>query len=164
MQAAAGTTLEVPIQVVVDGDHVDPDGNTVTAVLSSHPSASPTITRRGVGRYVASWSGLDPQLTSGTTVYVDVDGAISGDAWTTWQISINIEPSVQQLSDGDTLDELASLPKKTQTGSEMTEEHSLADQIAYDKHKATKGSRTAEPEEGRTGLPIFRSRFRHGRP
>lgn len=165
MEAVAGTSLEVPIQIMQAQTHIDPDGSAFdSVVLRSHPSHVPTITRDGTGRYRATWTGLDPALTAGTTEYVDIDGKISAVAWTTYTIAVQIESAIQ-VSSGATLDEIAGAPKRTQAGSEMSEEHSLADQVKYDAHKAAQTGRTATPTDQKTGLPIFRGgRLIHGRP
>lgn len=164
MEVVAGTYLEVPIQVMQAQTHIDPDGQAFTSVvLRSHPAHTPTITRDGVGRYRAIWTGLDPALVAGTTEYVDIDGEISSVAWTTYTIAVQVESAVQ-TSSGDTLDEIAGAPKRVRAGNEEFEEHALPEHVAYQRHKDQQEAQSAVPTEGQFGLPVFRARMTHSRP
>jgi hypothetical protein len=54
--------------------------------------------------------------------------------------------------------------KKTNVGGESVEEHSLADRVKFEQHSTAQQAQTATPAVGKTGLPVFRTRMRHGRP
>lgn len=91
-----GTSVSIDVPVVVGGEHVDPDYTTVfgdgmTAVLSSHPSATPTIARERQGYYTISFAGLSPALAVGDDPTVAIDGAVAGEAWSTWTERVRIE-------------------------------------------------------------------------
>ena len=55
-------------------------------------------------------------------------------------------------------------PKKTNVGGEAVEEHSLADRVKFEQHSTAQQAQTAVPAVKKMGLPIFRTRMRHGRP
>lgn len=97
-----GTSVTVIITTIgPDGNHVDPDSWPITddpaIVLSSHPSASKTVTKIDTGVYKVVWASLSPALDHGDVVFVAIDGAISGVAWSTWQEPIQVVhlPSIQ---------------------------------------------------------------------
>ena len=90
-----GTALTAVITIIgSDGNHVDPDSWPITndpaIVLSSHPAATKTVTQVDTGVYKAVWSSLSPALTHGEIVFIAVDGDISGTAWSTWQIPVQV--------------------------------------------------------------------------
>lgn len=55
-------------------------------------------------------------------------------------------------------------PKKATVAGESTEEHSLADRVEFERYAKSVQDEAATPAVNKTGLPIFRTRFRHGRP
>jgi hypothetical protein len=86
-----------------DGNHVDPDSWPITndpaIVLSSHPSAAKTVTKVDDGVFKVVWSSLSPALTHGEIIYISIDGAISGTAWTTWVTPIQVVHLPAKVSD-----------------------------------------------------------------
>jgi hypothetical protein len=90
-----GTGVTIFITIIgSDGNHVDPDSWPITndpaIVLSSHPSANKTVTKIDDGVFKVVWSSLSPALTHGEIIYISIDGAISGTAWTTWVTPIQV--------------------------------------------------------------------------
>lgn len=163
MEVTAGTYAEVAVQVIVGGEHVDPDDNEMTAVLSSHVAEVPTLVRHGVGRYAFQWANLDPALQAGQTVYAEIDGAIGGEAWTTYQIDIqvvgptDITPSPIDPEE-TTADRAARLSKRVRTGNEEFEAHSLKEITEHERYKK-------QQEAGANPVPaVHRSRMIHKRP
>lgn len=61
-------------------------------------------------------------------------------------------------------DELALVPKKVNNSGESHEEHSLKDIIEFERYRKQNSDEEATPQIGKLGLPIFRTRIRHGRP
>jgi hypothetical protein len=99
-----GTGVTVFITIIgSDGNHVDPDSWPITndpaIVLSSHPSAAKTVTKIDDGVFKAVWSSLSPALTHGEIIYISIDGAISGTAWTTWVTPIQVVHLPAKVSD-----------------------------------------------------------------
>ena len=90
-----GTSVTAYITIIdTSGAHVDPDSWPITndpaIVLSSHPSASKTVTAVDTGVYKVVWTGLSPALSHGDVVHISIDGAISGTAWSTWIVPIQV--------------------------------------------------------------------------
>jgi hypothetical protein len=85
-----GTSVTAIITIIVDGAHTDPDSWPITddpaIVLSTHPSATKTVTAIDTGVFKVVWTGLSPALTHGETFFIAIDGLISTVAWTTWQM------------------------------------------------------------------------------
>ena len=99
-----GTGVTVFITIIgSDGNHVDPDSWPITndpaIVLSSHPSAAKTVTKVDDGVFKVVWSSLSPALTHGEIIYISIDGAISGTAWTTWVTPIQVVHLPAKVSD-----------------------------------------------------------------
>jgi hypothetical protein len=85
-----GTSVTAIITIVVNGVHTNPDSWPITndpaIVLSTHPSATKTVTAIDTGVFKVVWTGLSPALTHGETFFVAIDGLLSTVAWTTWQM------------------------------------------------------------------------------
>jgi len=98
-----GTTAAIIINVIgEDGNHVAATINTTTTRLSTHASAVPVVTQRDVGVYLIKWTGLSPALSPSDNdngVSVEVNGTISGTAWTSYHIPVKILR--RTLADGD---------------------------------------------------------------
>ena len=96
-----GTTATIIVNVIgEDGNHVN--ANNLTAVLSTHPSATPTITSLDTGVYRIKWTGLSPALSPSDNdngVTVELNGDIGGVAWTSYHIPVKIVR--RTLADGD---------------------------------------------------------------
>jgi len=93
VEVFAGNSCSVPVNVIVAGEHVDTDSNLVTAVLASHPSAVPTVTRLGLGRYLLTFSGLSPSLAAGTVTQCVVTVTIDSVTYTPFGIPISVVAS-----------------------------------------------------------------------
>jgi hypothetical protein len=98
-----GTTAAIIINVIgEDGNHVAATIDTTTTRLSTHASAVPVVTQRDVGVYLIKWTGLSPALSPSDNdngVSVEVNGTISGTAWTSYHIPVKILR--RTLADGD---------------------------------------------------------------
>lgn len=98
-----GTTAAIIVNVIgEDGNHVAATIDTSTTRLSTHPSATPTVTQRDTGVYLIKWTGLSPALSPSDNdngVSVEVNGSISGTAWTSYHIPVKIVR--RTLADGD---------------------------------------------------------------
>ena len=98
-----GTTAAIIVNVIgEDGNHIAASINTATTRLSTHPSATPTVTQRDTGVYLIKWTGLSPALSPSDNdngVSVEVNGTISGTAWTSYHIPVKIVR--RTLADGD---------------------------------------------------------------
>jgi len=98
-----GTTAAIIVNVIgEDGNHIAASINTATTRLSTHPSATPTVTQRDTGVYLIKWTGLSPALSPSDNdngVSVEVNGTISGTAWTSYHIPVKILR--RTLADGD---------------------------------------------------------------
>ena len=98
-----GTTAAIIVNVIgEDGNHTAATINTTTTRLSTHPSATPTVTQRDTGVYLIKWTGLSPALSPSDNdngVSVEVNGTISGTAWTSYHIPVKIVR--RTLADGD---------------------------------------------------------------
>ena len=85
-----GTSVTAIITIIVDGVHTDPDSWPITndpaIVLSTHPSATKTVTAIDTGVFKVVWTGLSPALTNGEVFFIAIDGLLSTVAWTTWQM------------------------------------------------------------------------------
>lgn len=91
---AEGTTAAIIVNVIgEDGNHTNATINTTTTRLSTHPSATPTVTQRDTGVYLVKWTGLSPALSisdNDNAVSAEINGTISGTAWTSYHIPITI--------------------------------------------------------------------------
>jgi hypothetical protein len=89
-----GTSVTAIITIIVDGVHTTPDSWPITddpaIVLSTHPSATKTVTAIDTGVFKVVWTGLSPALTHGETFFVAIDGLLSTVAWTTWQTPFQV--------------------------------------------------------------------------
>lgn len=98
-----GTTAAIIVNVIgEDGNHAAATIDTATTRLSTHPSATPTVTQRDTGVYLIKWTGLSPALSPSDNdngVSVEVNGSISGTAWTSYHIPVKIVR--RTLADGD---------------------------------------------------------------
>jgi len=96
-----GTTATIIVNVIgEDGNHTN--ANNLSAVLSTHPSATPTITSLDTGVYRIKWTGLSPALSPSDNdngVTVELNGDIGGVAWTSYFIPVKIVR--RTLADGD---------------------------------------------------------------
>ena len=96
-----GTTAAIIVNVIgEDGNHTN--ANNLSAVLSTHPSATPTITSLDTGVYRIKWTGLSPALSPSDNdngVTVELNGDIGGVAWTSYHIPVKIVR--RTLADGD---------------------------------------------------------------
>ena len=96
-----GTTAAIIVNVIgEDGNHTN--ANNLSAVLSTHPSATPTITSLDTGVYRIKWTGLSPALSPSDNdngVTVELNGDIGGVAWTSYFIPVKIVR--RTLADGD---------------------------------------------------------------
>lgn len=163
MEVFAGNSASIILNVIVAGVHVDPDGNTVSGILSTHPSVSPTVERLGVGRYRLTFAPLSPELVAGTIARVTAGVTIAGIAATPFDVPISVLPSgtgADIIPDDPalTLADLANRPRVVAVGTERIEEHSLKDQIEFMKYQSAQAAKTE------TVLPIRRMRQVHGRP
>jgi hypothetical protein len=115
--SADGTELTATISVIgEDGDHIDPDdwpiSNDPGIVLSSHPSASKTVTKIDEGVFTAFWTGLSPALTHLQIVRVSVDVDIDTKAWSTY---VKTHQVILPAVPGDEMD-LIDAPNATAVG------------------------------------------------
>lgn len=96
-----GTTAAIIVNVIgEDGNHTN--ASNLSAVLSTHPSATPTITPLDTGVYRIKWTGLSPALSPSDNdngVTVELNGDIGGVAWTSYFIPVKIVR--RTLADGD---------------------------------------------------------------
>jgi hypothetical protein len=96
-----GTTAAIIVNIIgEDGNHTN--ANNLSAVLSTHPSATPTITSLDTGVYRIKWTGLSPALSPSDNdngVTVELNGDIGGVAWTSYFIPVKIVR--RTLADGD---------------------------------------------------------------
>ena len=96
-----GTTAAIIVNVIgEDGNHTN--ANNLSAVLSTHPSATPVITPLDTGVYRIKWTGLSPALSPSDNdngVTVELNGDIGGVAWTSYFIPVKIVR--RTLADGD---------------------------------------------------------------
>lgn len=153
MDVLPGSTCKVFVNVMVAGGPVEPDGDTVSGVLSSHPDAVPEILKTGTGQYTLTFFGLCPALEDGNSLECAVSGAIGGDAWTPFAIPLVV------VADGS-LAGAAARPRVVQAGTERIEEHSLKDQIEFDRYQKQQQAQAATPG----AIPVLRWRQTHGRP
>lgn len=98
-----GTTAAIVINVIDEqGSHVAATIDTSTTRLSTHPSATPTVTSLDTGVYRIKWTGLSPALAvsdNDNRVTVEVNGSISGTAWSSYHVPVKIVR--RTLADGD---------------------------------------------------------------
>lgn len=98
-----GTTAAIVINVINEqGSHVAATIDTSTTRLSTHPSAIPTVTSVDTGVYRIKWTGLSPALAvsdNDNRVTVEVNGTITGAAWSSYHIPVKIVR--RTLADGD---------------------------------------------------------------
>ena len=97
-----GTTATIIVNVIgEDGNHVN--ASNISAILSTHPSATPNITPLDTGVYKITWTGLGlphgPLTPSDNDVTVEINGDIGGVAWTSYYIPLKILR--RTLADGD---------------------------------------------------------------
>lgn len=93
MDVFAGNSLSIPLNVILAGSHVDTDDNEVTAVLLTHPSIVPTVTRLGLGRYLLTFSSLSPALEAGIVTECVVTVTIDAVEYTPYGIPITVVAS-----------------------------------------------------------------------
>lgn len=98
-----GTTAAIVINVINNqGSHVAATIDTSTTRLSTHPSAIPTVTSVDTGVYRIKWTGLSPALAvsdNDNRVTVEVNGTITGAAWSSYHVPVKIVR--RTLADGD---------------------------------------------------------------
>lgn len=98
-----GTTAAIVINVIDEqGSHVAATIDTSTTRLSTHASATPTVTSLDTGVYRIKWTGLSPALAvsdNDNRVTVEVNGSISGTAWSSYHVPVKIVR--RTLADGD---------------------------------------------------------------
>ena len=98
-----GTTAAIVINVINEqGSHVAATIDTSTTRLSTHPSAIPTVTSVDTGVYRIKWTGLSPALAvsdNDNRVTVEVNGTITGAAWSSYHVPVKIVR--RTLADGD---------------------------------------------------------------
>lgn len=152
MQVFAGSVCQVFVEVGVAGVPIDPDGPTIAAALSGFPAAVSTISRTAVGKFTVTFTGV--VLNAGDSLTCTVTGTIGGAPF-----SQNIPIEVVAAT-GATLEAMAQRPRVVQAGTERIEEHSLRDQIEFDKYQTQKKAQAAQPGT----LPVLRWQQTHGRP
>ena len=162
MNVIEGATIVVVVNVRgPSGAPVDADTGTVSGVLAASPSIVPSVVKSSVGEYLLTFAGISPALTPGQQTKVTVSGAINGAAFPTWEIPILVvdAPNEIEIPREIPFESLGSMPRKVAAGSESVEEHSLPDQIAFQRYLNSQKAGT-DPES----LPIRTFRQTHGRP
>lgn len=166
MQVFSGASIAIPINVIVNGNHIDADADTITGVLSTNPTVVPTVQRTGQGRYTLTFAGLEPPLQAGAAAKVTISGTIGGTAWSPYDLALAVLPSENATGTEDsepvTLEEMAQRPRVVQAGSERIEEHSLKDVIALQRYADQKANQTKTP--GGAGWPVLTWRAINERP
>lgn len=164
MEVFAGPTIQVFVNVIVAGNHIDAD--TITGVLSTNPAVVPSVVRTGQGRYTLTFAGLEPELQAGASARVTISGTIGGTPWTPYDLALAVLPSENATGTEDgqpvTLAEMAQRPRVVQAGSERVEEHSLKDVIDAQRYADQKANQTTTP--GRAGWPVLQWRAINERP
>lgn len=162
MNVIEGATCVVAVNVRgPSGAPVNADPGTVSGVLAIAPSIVPSVVNSSVGEYLLTFAGISPALKPGQQTEVTVSGAISGAAFPTWKIPILVvdAPGEVEVPREVPFESLGSVPRKVSAGSESVEEHSLPDQIAFQRYLNSQKAAT-DPES----LPIRTFRQTHGRP
>lgn len=162
MNVIEGATIVVAVNVRgPSGAPIDADPGSVSGVLAIAPSIVPSVVKSAVGEYLLTFAGISPALTPGQTSKVTVSGTISGAAFPAWEIPILVvdAPAEVEIPREIPFESLGSMPRKVSAGSESVEEHSLPDQIAFQRY--LKSQQAAGESES---LPIRTFRQTHGRP